>query len=103
MYDVSKFPDDHWMLKVQKALARMWNITFVFFKGRGLFTNRFGLLPFRTPINTVVGRAIEVEQCDKPTQEQIDHLHQTYLDTLTKLYDEYNPIYGNEDVQLNIM
>ena len=73
------------------------------FRGKGFFTNYFGLLPFKTPINTVVGSPIETKQNDHPNQEQIDKLHQIYLDALTRLYEQYNPIYGNSEVKLNIM
>ena len=103
MYHVKRYPEDHFITRLQKRLSAWFNVTFVIFKGRGLFTSYFGVLPFRTPINTVVGRPIEVEQCDEPTQEQIDTLHSTYLDALRSLYDEYNPRYGNIDVRLNIM
>ena len=103
MYHVKKYPEDHLFTRIQKRLAAWFNVTFVIFKGRGLFSKYFGLLPFRTPINTVVGRPIEFEQCDHPSQQQIDTLHIRYLDALQRLYDEYNPLYGNEQVQLNIM
>lgn len=103
MYHVKRYPDDHFVTKLQKRLAAWFNMTFVVFKGRGLFTNYFGVLPFRTPINTVVGRPIEVELCEHPSQEQIDTLHTAYLEALKRLYDEYNPLYGNEQVRLNIM
>ena len=103
MYNVRRYPDDHLVTKIQKRLASWFNVTFVVFKGRGLFTKYFGVLPYRTPINTVVGRPIEFEQTDNPSQEQIDTLHARYLDALQGLYDEYNPIYGNKQVSLNIM
>ena len=103
MYQVTKYPEDHLLTKLQKRLASCFNVTFVVFKGRGLFTKYFGFLPFRTPINTVVGRPIEFEQCDNPSQEQIDTLHARYLDALTRLYEEYNPLYGDKQVRLNIM
>lgn len=97
MYKVKKYSKDHLITRLQKLFANIFNTTFVIFKGRGL------ILPFRTPINTVVGLPIEVQQDDNPTNDQINKLHQTYLDALNHLYDKYSPIYGDKNVILNIM
>lgn len=101
---MKKFAENSLVIRFQKWMADAFGFTFLFnFKGRGIFQKKFGILPFRVPINTVVGSPVSVQQCDNPSQEQIDELHQKYLDALTSLYNEYNPIYGNEDVKLNIM
>ena len=63
---------------------------------------RFGLLPYRKPINVVVGSPIKVERITSPTNEDIDELHAKYVESLKKLYDDYNPIYGDKDVKLVI-
>ena len=40
---------------------------------------------------------------DQPTQEQIDSTHETYVQALKELYEEYNPIYGDPKVILNFI
>ena len=63
---------------------------------------RFGLLPYRKPIHVVIGRPIVVEKTESPTKEDIESMHQKYIDELKKLYEKYNPIYGDQDVKLII-
>ena len=63
---------------------------------------RFGLLPYRKPIYVVVGAPIRVEAIESPTREDIESMHAKYVEELQKLYDKYNPIYGDKDVKLVI-
>ncbi|KAI6185026.1 Diacylglycerol acyltransferase [Aphelenchoides bicaudatus] len=64
--------------------------------GRGLFNSFFGLLPFRRPITTVVGRPIPVQKSKngEPTQDEIEKLHATYTRELIKLFEEHKENYG---------
>ena len=63
---------------------------------------RFGLLPYRKPINVVIGAPINVKQIKNPTKEDIEDMHATYVEELKKLYEKYNPIYGDVNVRLVI-
>ncbi|KAK0402772.1 hypothetical protein QR680_016521 [Steinernema hermaphroditum] len=89
--------------KVQSGFKKLAGFSPPLFHGRGIFNYRFGLLPFRVPINTVVGAPIPVERVEEPTQEQIDELHQKYCDALTKLFDDYKTKYDQADAKLNIV
>ena len=59
-------------------------------------------MPFRKPINVVVGAPIPVEKCENPTKEQVAELHSIYIEALRKLYDDYNPTYGDKNIKLII-
>ena len=37
-----------------------------------------------------------------PSNEDIESLHSRYVSELTKLYSEYNPVYGDVNVKLVI-
>ena len=63
---------------------------------------RFGILPYRKPIHVVVGAPIQVDRIESPSKEDIEELHTRYVNELTKLYDKYNPIYGDVDIKLVI-
>ena len=63
---------------------------------------RFGLVPYRKPIHVVVGTPIQVTRIENPTREEIESMHETYVKELQKLYDKYNPIYGDVNVKLAI-
>ena len=57
-------------------------------------------MPHRHPINVVTGAPLKVDKVENPTREQIGELHQKYVEAVQKLYDEYNPIYGDPNVNL---
>jgi hypothetical protein len=42
-----------------------------------------------------------VEKNSNPTREDIEALHRQYVEAVEKLYQEYNPIYG--DIKLKLM
>lgn len=60
-----------------------------------VFVGKWGtLLPERHPLITVVGKPIYVDEViENPTEEQINTLHQKYLDGLLELYDDYKDIF----------
>ncbi|GMS79712.1 hypothetical protein PENTCL1PPCAC_1887 [Pristionchus entomophagus] len=60
-----------------------------------LFYGGFGpFMPFRTPLNTVLGAPISVTKIQNPTHEQIDQLQTLYIERLTELYGENKEKYG---------
>ncbi|GMS79713.1 hypothetical protein PENTCL1PPCAC_1888, partial [Pristionchus entomophagus] len=79
---------------VQTLVKNMCGVSPVVFHGRGIFNYSFGFMPFRTPLNTVLGAPISVEKTEHPTQAQIDELHTLYIQRLTELYEENKKKYG---------
>lgn len=67
---------------------------FIFKSSAPLFMGKtwFGF-PARHPLVTVVGSAIRVEKIQYPSKQQIDELHEKYMQSLQKLYDDYKDIY----------
>ena len=45
----------------------------------GTNEEKIGLLPYRRPLNVVVGRPIRVEQQTKPDDAYINEVHQKYM------------------------
>lgn len=86
--------------KFQEWLKKVTTVAPVIFFGRGIFNYSFGLMPFRRPINVVVGSPIPVEKVAHPTREQVEEKHAQYMQALKDLYEEYNPQYGYEGVKL---
>ncbi|KAK9403948.1 2-acylglycerol O-acyltransferase 2-B-like [Crotalus adamanteus] len=54
----------------------------------------FGLLPFRSPIYTIIGALIMVLKTPHLSGEAIDELHERYLEKLTQLFEENKAKYG---------
>lgn len=50
----------------------------------------------------LVGKPIDVSQVDEPTNEQIDALHNTYVESLKILFEQNKLKYGAQDLELNI-
>ena len=91
-----------WLRTFQTVAEKWLGFVPVLFFGRGIFQYNYGIVPHRKPITVVVGKPISVEKVENPTQEQIENLHAKYVEELEKLYEEYNPKYGNENVKLVI-
>ncbi|KAM7339520.1 hypothetical protein ACRRTK_000135 [Alexandromys fortis] len=87
-------PEGSWLRFAQETLKKSTGFTLPLCYARGIFQYNFGLVPYRKPIYTVVGRPIPVRRTPHPTQEQTDQLHQTYMEELKKLFDEHKGKYG---------
>ena len=84
------------MFNLQERARNWFGFAPVIFKGRWFNP----LMPFRTPVDTVVGAAIDVPKIEKPTQEDIDHWHKVYLDELIKLFESHKEQFGDRDKTL---
>ena len=51
-----------------------------------------------------VGQPIRVEKREKPTAEELEVLHQLYMDELSKLFEEHKTNYGvDKDTHLTFI
>ncbi|KAM9333114.1 2-acylglycerol O-acyltransferase 3b [Pholidichthys leucotaenia] len=65
---------------------------------------RFALVPYRTPVTTVVGSPISVPKILTPTDEEVDHYHGLYMEGLAKLFHEHKVSCGlSENHKLRII
>ncbi|KAM5267431.1 2-acylglycerol O-acyltransferase 1 isoform 2-T2 [Hipposideros larvatus] len=87
-------PEGSWLRMVQEKLQKIMGFALPLFHARGIFQYSFGLMPYRKPIHTVVGHPIPVQRTLNPTSEQIEELHQTYMEELKKLFEEHKGKYG---------
>jgi 2-acylglycerol O-acyltransferase 2 len=79
----------HFQLKAKKLMSFALPV----FYGRGIFNYSFGFMPWRRPINTVIGAPIEVPHILEPTKEEIIHWHEIYLKHLTDLFNDHKEKY----------
>lgn len=79
---------------IQNRLQKIMGISLPLFHGRGVFQYSFGLIPFRRPIYTVVGKPIEVQKILNPSQEQVDKLHELYIKELCSLFEAHKLKYN---------
>uniref|UniRef100_A0A8C8LXK6 Acyltransferase n=1 Tax=Oncorhynchus tshawytscha TaxID=74940 RepID=A0A8C8LXK6_ONCTS len=54
-------------------------------------------MPYHCPVTTVVGSPIPVPKRPSPTQEEVDHYHGLYMESLVKLFNEHKASCGLSD------
>ncbi|XP_077197345.1 2-acylglycerol O-acyltransferase 2 [Paroedura picta] len=89
LFDQVENPKGSWLRWTQEYLQKIMGISLPLFHARGVFQYSFGLLPYRRPIYTVVGKPIQVEKKHNPSQEEVDELHEKYMEELCKLFEEH--------------
>ncbi|KKZ60284.1 hypothetical protein EMCG_04966 [[Emmonsia] crescens] len=92
--------DQHpFIRKFQLLVKRTMGFTVPLFHARGVFNYDVGLMPYRRPLNIVVGRPIQVvQQQDRAKIEDayVDELHARYVRELQRLWEEYRGLFATE-------
>lgn len=99
LFDQMENPTGSPLRRLQNRLQSIMGVALPLFHARGVFQYSFGLIPYRQPIHTIVGRPISVSQTPSPRSEDIDHLHKLYLQSLTELFERNKLIYGLKENQ----
>lgn len=91
--------------KIQRMVKNATGWEAPLFYGRGLGKGSWGLLPYRTPMDIVVGRPIYVGgKLESPGIEQIDRIHGLYLEGLQKMWEEWRGKFPAADgVELQLL
>ncbi|XP_072232931.1 2-acylglycerol O-acyltransferase 2-A [Leuresthes tenuis] len=99
LFDQMENPTGSPLRRLQNRLQSIMGIAMPLFHARGVFQYSFGLIPYRKPIHTVVGRPIPVTQTPSPRSEDIEGLHRVYLQRLTELFEQHKDAYGLDQNQ----
>lgn len=103
LYDQLR-PKEHPVVhRLQMFVLKVWKFTLPFLHGRGIFNYDVGLMPYRRPLNVVVGAPIKVTQAAAVDQAEINRLHDLYVAELQKLWDRYKDEFypdRKEDMQI---
>lgn len=78
-----------WLHGMQRYFLKAWKFTVPLLHGRGIFNYDVGLMPYRRPLNIVVGKPIPVVQADNPDNSEVNRLHDLYTEELQKIWDTY--------------
>lgn len=103
VYLQAENPPGSFLRALQNFAKKSLGFTFPLVYGRGFFKNSWGPLPLSTPIDTVIGAPIAVEKTESPTKEQVDRLHQKYIEELTALFDKHKTKFGHSKEQQLIL
>ncbi|XP_029442180.1 2-acylglycerol O-acyltransferase 2 [Rhinatrema bivittatum] len=94
LFDQVENPKGSWLRRAQERLQKIMGVALPLFHARGIIQYSFGLLPYRKPIFTVVGKPINVEQNDHPSQGEVDRLHKLYIEELCNLFEAHKTRYN---------
>ncbi|KAI0458793.1 DAGAT-domain-containing protein [Xylaria acuta] len=89
LYDQLQPQEHPFMHRIQMFILKVWKFTLPFLHGRGIFNYDVGLMPYRRPLNIVIGAPIKVRQSSSVDLEEINRLHGLYVAELEKLWDRY--------------
>ncbi|KDQ18795.1 hypothetical protein BOTBODRAFT_52049 [Botryobasidium botryosum FD-172 SS1] len=78
------------LYKIQKKFQSAFGFTLP------IFHDNFGLLPYRRPIVSVIGRPINVEKHENPTKEQLEEVQKLYIEELMRIWNEYKDVYAKD-------
>ena len=92
------------LYKVQQAIKKCMGFTVPVVHARGIFNYDFGMIPYRHPIHTVVGRPIATQQNDAPGEEQVAAVQSEYIAVLQGLWDAHKDEYAaDRDQEMKIV
>ncbi|QIW96792.1 hypothetical protein AMS68_002310 [Peltaster fructicola] len=94
MYDQISSDTHPWIHKVQMMVKKFMGFTVPLFHARGIFNYDVGIMPYRRPVNIVVGRPIKTIQSRKPDSEYVDQLHKQYTDELLHMWEEWKDVFA---------
>uniref|UniRef100_A0A0B6Y7G6 Acyltransferase n=1 Tax=Arion vulgaris TaxID=1028688 RepID=A0A0B6Y7G6_9EUPU len=97
LYEQLPNPQKSKIRRFQNFMTHLLGFSPVLFHGRGIFNYTFGVLPFRKPVNTVVGAPLTVKRVEEPTAEQISDLHDQYCRALVELFESNKLKYGCQE------
>jgi len=90
-FDAARHPRIH---RLQLLAKKCLGFTVPLFHARGVFNYDVGLMPYRRPLNVVVGRPIMVERQERPDAAYVDRIHERYVSELVAVWDEWKDVFA---------
>jgi len=94
IYDQLDAHSHPYVYKFQLLVKKVLGFTVPIFHARGIFNYDVGMMPYRRPVNIVVGRPIQVLQNENPSTEYVDYVHGLYIEELTRLWDDHKDTFS---------
>ncbi len=94
IYDQLNTESHPYIHKFQLLVKKVMGFTVPIFHARGIFNYDVGMMPYRRPINIVVGRPIRVVQNNHPDADYLDQVHEQYISELVRLWDEHKDTFA---------
>lgn len=98
LYQQFKSEEHPWVHKAQLLMKKVMGFTIPLFHARGVFNYDVGIMPYRTPLNVVVGRPIKVLKQEKPDSQYVDEMHAEYVKELERIWDEWKDTFAKDRI-----
>ena len=99
LYDQVR-PDTHpFIHKGQLIIKKILGFTIPLFFARGVFNYDVGLMPYRRPLNVVVGRPIRSVQATHPDDAYVDEIHAKYVLELQRIWNEWKGEFAGDQME----
>jgi 1-acyl-sn-glycerol-3-phosphate acyltransferase len=87
-----------YLYKFQLLVKKIMGFTVPLFHARGVFNYDVGMMPYRRPLNIVVGRPIPVVQEQHPDKGYVDEVHEKYIQELLRIWEDNKDTFAKERV-----
>ncbi|OCL10398.1 diacylglycerol O-acyltransferase 2A [Glonium stellatum] len=91
--DAAEHPRVH---RLQLLVKKLMGFTVPLFHARGVFNYDVGMMPYRRPLNVVVGRPIKVMQNAHPDKDYVDSVHAEYVKELIRIWDGWKDTFAKD-------
>lgn len=98
LYDQLSSTSHPFIHKGQLLVKKLLGFTIPLFHARGVFNYDVGLLPYRRPLNVVVGRPIKVARQARPQDAYVDEIHALYVQELERLWRECKDVFAPDRI-----
>ena len=96
LYDQVQSEQHPLIHRMQLVVKKVMGFTIPLFHARGVFNYDMGLMPYRRPLNVVVGKPIKVVQQGKPDDAYVDEIHALYVSELERIWQEWKDQFAME-------
>lgn len=98
LYDQVNSVEHPWIHQFQMIVKKVMGFTIPLFHARGVFNYDVGLMPYRSPVNVVVGRPIKVVQQGLDDgavdPKYLNEVHRQYVDELVRIWDSHKDTFA---------
>ena len=99
LYDQVR-PDSHpFIHKMQLIVKKLLGFTIPIFFARGVFNYDVGMMPYRRPLNVVVGNPIRSVQTTHPDEAYVDEIHAKYVVELQRIWEDWHREFAGDQVE----
>jgi hypothetical protein len=92
-------PQHHpWLHKMQLLIKKVFGFTTPIFHARGVFNYDVGIMPYRRPMNIVVGRPIKIVTQTVPEESYVQEIHDAYVSELKLIWETWKEEFAHNRI-----